>query len=179
MNNIGVIDIETTGKKPENGLIVEIGIVELDIETGETKVLFESLVKEPTFGEKERNKWIFNHSNIVFEDVLKAPAISDIREEVQELLNKYSITAFNKSFDIGFLESRGFIVPHELPCIMITATNIVKIEVEWGFKWPSCQEAWDYFFPNTNYSEKHRAADDAVHEAKILYEMYTRKQFPI
>ncbi|GAH21448.1 unnamed protein product, partial [marine sediment metagenome] len=41
---IAVIDIETTGLVPRSSLILEIGIIELDIETGETKVLFDSLI---------------------------------------------------------------------------------------------------------------------------------------
>jgi DNA polymerase-3 subunit epsilon len=119
-----------------------------------------------------------------FEDVLKAPELEDIRLSVQEILNKYSITAFNISFDLGFLGSRAFRAPNELPCIMKTATNVVKIEAPWKdgpekYKWPSCQEAWDFFFPNNDYIEKHRAADDAVHEAQILFEMYRHGQYPI
>ncbi|MFW9950049.1 MAG: hypothetical protein ACFFKA_07985, partial [Candidatus Thorarchaeota archaeon] len=46
---IAIVDIETTGLKPNNGLIVEIGIVELDIETGATKILFNSAIKENGF----------------------------------------------------------------------------------------------------------------------------------
>ncbi len=179
MKKFAVIDIETTGLRPENGSIIEIGVVELDLETGETKIIFDSLIKEPTFGNNEKNKWIFNNSNINFEDILEAPALDDVRFEIQELFNNYWITAFNKSFDIGFLESRGFIFPNELPCIMVTATDIVQIVVEWGYKYPTCQEAWDFFFPNINYIEKHRAADDAIHEAQILYEMRSRGQFPL
>ena len=89
------------------------------------------------------------------------------------------ISQFNKSFDIGFLKSRGFNFPNELPCIMITATDFVKIVAEWGYKYPKCEEAWNFYFPDKEYVEIHRAADDAVHEAQILYEMYSRGQFPI
>ncbi|NHJ24603.1 MAG: hypothetical protein EAX89_08510 [Candidatus Lokiarchaeota archaeon] len=48
-HKIAVLDIETTGLKPDNGLIVEIGIVELDLKTGATKILFESIIKEAGF----------------------------------------------------------------------------------------------------------------------------------
>ncbi len=128
--------------------------------------------------------WIFIHSDLKFEDVLKAPDLEDIRLSVQEILDKYSITAFNIEFDLGFLESRAFRVPNQLPCIMKTATNIVKIESRWKkgpekYKWPKCQEAWDFFFHDSDYIETHRAADDAVHEAKILFEMYKSGQYPI
>jgi len=41
------------------------------------------------------------------------------------------------------------------------------------------QEAWDNLFPNTNYREKHRAVDDAIHEAKIVFEMYKRGDYKV
>lgn len=174
MKKIAVIDIETTDLKPHNGLIVEIGIVELNLKTGDIKVILDTHVKELGFGIKHRDSWIFENSEMLFEDVEGAPPLNSLKYRIQEILNQYRITAFNKSFDLGFLKSRGFKVHEELPCIMLTATDIIKIEREWGYKWPSAQEAWDYFFPNTDYKEKHRATDDAIHEAQILYEIYQR-----
>jgi len=174
MEKIAVIDIETTGLVPQNDIILEIGIVELNPETGETEVVFDSLVKEPSFGEPLRGSWIFDNSDLSFEDVQNAPLLESFRNELQDIFNEYKITAFNLSFDLGFLKSRGFIFPNELLCIMLTSTDICKIphyNGGPGYKWPKAQEAWDYFFPNTNYIEKHRAADDAKHEAKILYEL--------
>ena len=37
---------------------------------------------------------------------------------------------------------------------------------------PNVEEAWAYFFPADPYKEKHRAADDAMHEAAIIYELF-------
>ncbi len=51
MHKIAVIDIETTGLDPIYDLILEIGIVELDLLTGEKNILFDSCVREPDFGE--------------------------------------------------------------------------------------------------------------------------------
>ncbi len=186
---VAVIDIETTGLKASNDLILEIGIVELNLDTEETKVLFNNFVKEPSFGEKYRNAWIFDNSDMKFEEALNAPNLEKFRNELQEIFNNYGVTAFNISFDLGFLKARGFNFPNELPCIMITATDICKIPHPNGirkdryrnseFKWPKVQEAWDFFFPNSNYIEGHRAADDAIHEAKILFELYKSGTFPL
>ena len=186
---VAVVDIETTGLDALNELILEIGIVELNIETGETKVLFNNFVKETSFGEEYRNAWIFDNSDMKFEDGLNAPNLEKFRNELQEIFNNYDVTAFNKTFDLGFLKARGFHFPKELPCIMITATDICKIPFTKGirkerygnreFKWPKVQEAWDFFFPNSNYTEGHRAADDAIHEAKILFELYKSGKFPL
>ena len=75
-----VIDIETTGLDALYELILEIGIVELNLETGAPKVLFNNFVKEPGFGEKHRNAWIFDNSNMKFEDVLNAPNLEKFRK---------------------------------------------------------------------------------------------------
>ena len=71
MTKIAVIDIETTGLEPSSDLILEIGIVELDLNTGDLKIIFDSYVREPTFGDEHRNSWIFNNSNLSFEEVKK------------------------------------------------------------------------------------------------------------
>jgi len=181
-NKIAVVDVETTGLNPIYDLIIEIGIIELNLKTGETKIIFDSFVKEPKFGEEHRDSWIFDNSDISFEDIENAPLFNNLIKEIDEIFKKYPTTAFNKSFDLGFLKVRGIDIPKELPCIMRTATNICRIPFPnggSGYKWPKCQEAWDYFFPNRDYIEKHRAADDAIHEAKILFELISRGHFPI
>lgn len=40
MKKILVLDLETTGFLNENGKIVEIGIVELDLDTGDCKIIY-------------------------------------------------------------------------------------------------------------------------------------------
>ena len=42
------------------------------------------------------------------------------------------------------------------------------------YKWPSVEESWSFYFPEKPYVELHRAYDDALHEAMIIYEMYRR-----
>jgi DNA polymerase-3 subunit epsilon len=96
--------------------------------------------------------------------------------EIQNVLNKYSLgaTAYNKAFDFGFLKSRGLQIK-ELDCIMLSATPVVNLPPNPGYstpKWPKVEEAWEYFFPQIEYKEAHRALDDAKHEALIAYELY-------
>ena len=141
------------------------------------KVIFDSIVKEPLFSEKHRDSWIFKNSDITFEEVEKAPTINEITLELQAIFNLYHVTSYNKQFDLGFLKNRNFKIIKELPCIMLTATNYVKIESSVkeqpdDYKWPKVEEAWNFFFPHNNYKEVHRAVDDAFHEAKILFKMY-------
>ena len=59
---------------------------------------------------------------------------------------------------------------------MLKLTSILRIpNISYyakDYKWPSVREAYHYFFPNESNIEKHRALDDAIHEAKIIYETY-------
>ncbi|MHA1340001.1 MAG: 3'-5' exonuclease [Promethearchaeota archaeon] len=175
---IAVLDIETTALYPSDGMIVEIGICKLDIDTGNIEKLFNKIVREDR--PIDCNAWIFKNSDLSVEEVEKAEMLNskNIRKEIQDILDKYPATAYNKGFDFGWLKSRGFNIK-ELPCPMLVAKDILKIRFENDYsyndyKWPSVQESWDYFFPNSNYIEKHRAYDDAEHEAMIVYELYKR-----
>ena len=174
-NKIIIVDIETTNFLKRGGLIVEIGIVELDLETGNTKVLYDKIVKEGAMNETHQQAWIFSNSDLKFEDVMKSHPLQI--EKLQNIFDKYYATAYNKKFDFDFLRSRGFKIK-ELPCPMIIATKICKIKSKGGYKWPKFQEAWDNVI-NKDYIEKHRGCDDAVHEAKFVYELYKNSKFPL
>ena len=52
MDKILVIDIETTGFQKQGGSIVEVGIVELDLETGKAEIIFDSLCRESILSER-------------------------------------------------------------------------------------------------------------------------------
>jgi len=177
-NLIGIVDIETTGFIKDGGLIVEIGIVSLDIVTGEIQPIFSSIVQEKGFSEKHLNHpygWIFKNSDLRFEEVKNAPYLEDLLPEIQRICDGFDngLTAFNKAFDFTYLKDRGLSFK-ELNCIMLRATPIVNLPPNPGFtdpKWPSVEEAWAFFFPDRAYTEKHRALDDALHEAEIAYEI--------
>ena len=138
------------------------------------------MIKELSFGDAHRNAWIFNNSDLKFEDFENAPSLNNLRNQIQEILDQYSLTAYNNSFDFGFMESRGFVIKKNIPDIMAVAKEACKImHSRGGYKIPKMQEAWDNLFPNTNYIEKHRAVDDAIHEARILFEMYKRGEYKV
>jgi len=169
---IAIVDIETTAFQPQHGSIVEIGIVELNLETGERKVLYDELVRENSLKESDSKEWIFHNSDLKFEDVWNAKSLNI--ESLQKIFDEYPATAYNKVFDFNFLKHRGLKIK-ELPCPMITATNICKLPSIHGYnsyKWPKFQEAHDFFFPDEEYVEAHRGGDDAMYEAKVVYEMY-------
>lgn len=186
MKKIAIVDIETTGMLNQGGLIVEIGIVGLDLETGEVVNEFSEIVKEAGFGERHTKApfgWIFQNSNLNYNDVLSATGLAEMLPEIQRVLGKYPLgaTAFNKSFDFGFLKSRGLKIK-ELPCIMLAATPMINLPPNPGYntpKWPTVEEAWDHFFPTKQYDMTHRGLDDAKHESLIAYEIYKKGGFSI
>ncbi len=176
---IAVVDIETTGFSHQKDCIVEIGVCELDLDSGKCIELFNKIVREPHFSQQYQNAWIFQNSDLRYEDVLEAKPLNDYRKELQRIFNEYSATAYNIRFDFDFLINRGFVLK-ELPCPMVIATDILKISLPKSnkqYKWPNVQETWDFFFPNSDYVEKHRAYDDAVHEAQIVFELYKQKKW--
>jgi len=184
-NTIIVVDIETTGFLNKGGLIVEIGIVKLNLATGEITPAYNSLIREDSFGPHHTVGafgWIFNNSDLTYEEVEEAPSLESQREVIQELFDQYYATAFNKSFDFDFLGDRGFSIK-ELPCPMKVATPICKLPSQYGYssyKWPTVEEAWEYFFgKRTGYVEAHRGYDDAEHEAQIVYKLYELGHFEV
>ena len=185
MNTIIVVDIETTGFLNKGGKIVEIGIVKLNLLTGEITPAFNSLVKEEGFGPHHTQGafgWIFNNSDLTYEEVEAAPSLESQRAEIQALFSEYHATAFNKAFDFDFLRDRGFTIT-DLPCPMKVATPICKLPNQYGYsshKWPTVEEAWDHFFgKETGYVEAHRGYDDAAHEAKIVFRLFELGHFEV
>ncbi len=182
-NKILVIDIETTGFLP-NGSIVECGIVELDLESGEIKEVFNSLLREPTFTEESWGSWIFSNSDLTAQEVCDAPEASLIYPQIQYVIDQYptGVTAYNRNFDVDFLVSRGIRFGRLLPCPMLLLTPICKLPFPRGgsgFKFPKCEEAHRYLFPDVEYTEAHRGLSDATDEARIIYKLYTMGIFTL
>lgn len=176
---IGIIDIETTGFLNKGGKIVEIGIATLDTETGVVTEAFHSICKEAGMTVKDRDAWIFKNSDLTVELVRNAPDLMSIKNDIQEVILQHdAVTAYNKAFDFDFLRSRQFEIRKEWPCPMLAATPLCKCEPfkRGSYKWPKVEEAWMFFFPDQPYTELHRGLDDAMHEAKIVYALFTLKQ---
>lgn len=182
-NKILIIDIETTDFLQYGGKIIEVGIVELDLATGNKKIIFDEVCQEPEMIKSEIEKaWIFNNSTLTPDEVLAAKQLEELKPSIQNIINSYpnGATAFNNVFDFGFLENRGFHFPKKLDCPMKLSTNICKIpSVRGGYKWPKVEEAHKFFFGDVGYIELHRGADDAFHEADIVYELYKMDVFKI
>lgn len=179
-SKILILDIETTGFLNQGGSIVEIGAVELDLQNGEITEVFNSVCREKILTAKHRDACIFQNSDLTVEEVRNARPFEIVAWEFQRVVNKYpaGATAFNRALDFPFLMNRGLQFPKHLACPMLVATEICKLPGKYGkSKWPKVEEAFEFFFPGVEYKEKHRGADDAYHEAMIVYALYQRGHF--
>ena len=171
-NKILIIDIETTGFLPK-GKIVEIGIVELDVTTGERSIIFDKIVRSNDITVKDlKDAWIVQNGYMTVQDIVNGEDIELHKEAIQQIINSYpnGATAFNNQFDFSFMESVGFTFPKKLACPMLLSTPICKLPNKYGKdKWPKAEEAYKHFYPESEYTELHRGADDAAHEADIVF----------
>ena len=174
-----VLDIETTGLEPKEDLILELGMVKLNLETGEISELFDKVFKDPRLTAKHREAWIFQNGYMELEEVRNAEPMSNYAADIQGIMNDYLglITAWNRAFDSAFLELAGFNLGPAIDCPMKKSVDYFKIEGPFGYKWPKAQEAWDILFPETPKIEQHRGLDDSIMEAAIIHELYKRGQY--
>lgn len=169
-----VLDIETTGLHTTYASVVEVGMVLVNTKTKKIKTVFNEVVREKNFNPNYKC-WIFDNSDLTVEDVMAAKTLEHYRPKIQALLNKYPVTAYNKSFDLRMFRARGFEC-NDVECLMKSTKSYFKVKKNNRVKSPSVEEAYKIFFPKSRYVEKHRGGDDAIHEAKILLKMVELKK---
>ena len=174
-----VVDIETTGFLCNGGRIVELGAVSLDLETGEREIVYDKVFNPGMEREELEKSWIVSNGYMDTDTILDGIQFEDERNAVQEIVDAHDgVTAFNRNFDIPFLEVYGIKFAKLVPCPMLLATPICKLPGRrGGYKWPKAEEAYKHFFPESEYIEAHRGADDAMHEAEIIYAMHKNGQY--
>lgn len=174
-----VVDIETTGFYAKSDAIVEIGIALVNTSTRDIKLVFDKVVRDTKFTRwMHKNAWIFKNTTLTVDDVEDADLLDNYHSEIQQLFDKYPVTAYNKSFDLRFLRNNGFVI-NDVRCLMKTATKYSTFKDKNGrVKKPSVEEIYNQFFmtPDNVYVESHRAGQDVVDESKILLHMVDLKQ---
>lgn len=174
-----MIDIETTGFLP-SGKIVEVGIVELCLCCGSSKIIYDKVFNPEIETELLEKSWIVTQGYMSVSEILKGAKLQESLHEIQSVIDQYAegATAYNRNFDISFLTSVGVKFGKLLPCPMLRSTDICKLPGKrGGYKWPKVEEAYKHFFHSEDYVELHRGADDAIHEAKIVYELHKKNKF--
>lgn len=179
MSEIVVVDIETTGLYNNVHKIVEIGLVKLNLETGEKTQLMDYVCHEDGITKlKIEESWIFKNTNLSIEQIHYSINLKRLIPTIQKIFDKYPATPINSKFDFGFLEARGLNIPNKYHDSMLVLQEVMKLPQKYkkysGYKYPSVQEAYNHLFPDNDYIELHRGGDDALHEAQIIYEINKR-----
>jgi DNA polymerase III epsilon subunit-like protein len=170
-----VIDIETTGFNHKTDCILELGVIELNTDTGNITELLDVQIKENHLSAKHHNAWTFKNGFMSHEDVRDAENLAFHFTKIQSIFDNYlgRICAWNRAFDADFLKSRGLNLGKDIKDPMKESADFFNLpHKSGGFgKWPSAQEAWDILFPKIEKIELHRGLDDAKMEAKIIFEL--------
>ena len=124
-------------------------------------------------------EWIFQHSSLRKEEVsCSLTKMEDVKFFIDKIT--YPFVSYNTKFDFGFLSKYDIIPKKILPDPMLLLTPIIKLKrmnSTWSYKWPKVQEALDFF--EIKKVEEHRALSDALLEAEIVLNMYTRKMYEV
>jgi hypothetical protein len=171
-----VVDLETTGVF-NTDVIVEIGIALVDTDEKTIELVFDKPVKANGFdATKHKHSWIFKNSSLKLEDVDNAGLLEDYRAELQDLFDKYKMTAYNKGFDVRFLKAAGFTLG-DSKCLMESTSQYLVFENKDGKKRkPSFEEVYNQFFGDDGkYVEKHRGGADAFDEGRLLLHLVSLK----
>ncbi|RLI61496.1 MAG: hypothetical protein DRO88_12950 [Promethearchaeia archaeon] len=169
-DEVMIIDLETTGFFPFKDLIVEIGIVQLDLNSGKRDHIMNELVieSEKRLSQK-RNSWIFKNSDLTYEELLeKGISLSEISSKLSDLFRSNKFTGFYSEFDFTFLEARGFKIDKAADIMYLSRKYL---NIYYGIdKYPSVEECMKRILKDYS-KEPHRAIKDAEIEAKILFEI--------
>ena len=173
-----VVDLETAAHDPsksdlrdlDNSLIIEVGIVKANLETGTIEPVFNEVCREDkTCSEKS---WIFQNSSLTVEQIVSSNHFNEYKQEIQELFNEYYATSWWQEFDFKRLEhsSRGLSIVNRFWDPVIALKPYLKLPPirPTGYKRPKVEEAYMYFNEGKSLDHPHRALDDATIEAEII-----------
>ena len=173
-----VVDIETGVIEPtlnnydlDNCQICEIGIVNLDLETGESRIIYDRTCQERPGAHP--SSWVFKHTSLTLEEVTDSQHFHDLKPHIQEILDDSKpVTSWSHDFDLAILESRGLKIPSTFWDPKTTLKPLLEIHHPsgQGYKWPSVQEAHKYLNPDKILQQTHRAIQDAKIEATIIHQ---------
>lgn len=99
------LDIETSDFDPAKGEVLEVGLVFFEV--NENNLVIESEWQSLFKPSGEVSPRILALTNISLSDLADAPAFSEKKEELQEILKDRIIVGHNIDFDIKFLEGFG------------------------------------------------------------------------
>jgi len=106
-----VIDFNKNKWNPENCLICEIGIVNLNLDSGEIKPVFNQTCREGN--SPDPKSWIIKNTQMACKMIDESPYFKGFKDKLQEIFNSKPVTSWNHEFDFQHLEhpSRFLTIP--------------------------------------------------------------------
>lgn len=177
--DILVVDIETgnlnhevNNFEPDNCTICEIGIVNLNLDTGVVDIVFNKTCREDKLCSP--SSWVFKNTSLTYEEVTKSDNLRNFQKDIQDIFNTKPVTSWNQGFDFKVLENslKTLEIPLKFWDPMLVLTDYLKIPHAsgYGYKWPKLQEAFEYFNPGEIIEQEHRAIYDAKIAAEIIFQ---------
>ncbi len=151
MEDIIVLDIETTGLDLKKDSIIEIAAVRL--KNGQVIDKFKTLVKPNR--SNQLNATVSVLTGIKPDDLIDAPAIETIKEQLLEFVGDNPILGHNIGFDLDFLKANGINLPGiKLDTLELAHTILPKLKFY-------SLEFLSYYY-QFNHRPSHRAMDDVL-----------------
>ena len=162
------MDVETTGGKPVDSKITEIGIV---ISDGK-QILdeYRALINP----EKKIDWYVTKLTNITNEMVADEPKFEDLADTIQELLKDKIFVAHNVDFDFGIIKRQFLEIGRPLDGKRLCTVKSAK-KVFHGLSSYSLSNITEYL--NIPLVNAHRALDDARATAHLLHKILERADF--
>ena len=162
------MDVETTGGKPVDSKITEIGIV---ISDGK-QILdeYRALINP----EKKIDWYVTKLTNITNEMVADEPKFEDLADTIQELLKDKIFVAHNVDFDFGIIKRQFLEIGRPLDGKRLCTVKSAK-KVFHGLSSYSLSNITEYL--NIPLVHAHRALDDARATAHLLHKILERADF--
>ena len=187
LSKIAIIDLETGGLLVTDP-IVEVAVMLLDTAGGAITELFNACMKEPGRGNAAAIVCSVKDCPFAIEELEQASPLESYRGTLQAAFDEFPVTSWNRKFDIGFLEYRGFAFPHLAPDPMEAAAGITCLPPtprmaqyypDKLYKTPRLEEAWQCIIGGAMPGPQHRAGTDARCAALVLWEMICRGDYPL
>jgi DNA polymerase-3 subunit epsilon len=163
-----VVDLETTGSKPQEAGITEIGAVK--VRGGEILGEFATLVNPgqpvPAF--------IAALTGITNSMVVDAPSVAAATWSFWEFAKGCVIVAHNAPYDIGFLKGAAALAQQPWPTPAVVDTAVLARRVLGKDEVPNCKLATLATFFRSPATPVHRALDDARATVHVLHGLLDR-----
>lgn len=154
-----VVDVETTGHSPENGYIIEIGMVR--VEQKQITDTYETLIRTPV----PVPPFIQELTGLSDEDLCRAPEFGEAQLAIRDFIGEATLVAHNAPFDYRFLKKEferagQFFYANRL-CTVRLCRKLFP-----ALKHYNLDRLADYF--GITIHPRHRALGDARATAEIL-----------